>query len=106
MEASPETTEEEGVLSFSFIFCCSFRVAYLCLLFMRLTAQNIITIGKIIIESSTGYEALIIRIEISTVWVDSNLRVLTIVSTIKIRGTKMITAIKKSMNGSNSFLKK
>jgi hypothetical protein len=32
--------------------------------------------------------------------------VLTIVSTIKIKGTKMIIAIKIRMNGSNSFLKK
>ena len=68
MEVSPETKEEEeGVLSFSFIFCCSSRVAFLRLLFMRLTAQNIIAIRKIIIASSMGYEVLTITSEISIV---------------------------------------
>jgi len=67
MEASPETKEEEGVLPFSFIFCCSSRVAFLRLLFMRLTAHNIIAIGKIIIASSIGYVTLTINSEISIV---------------------------------------
>ena len=44
--------------------------------------------------------------EISTVCVDSNLSVLDIMSTIKIRAITIITAIKIRMNGSNSFLKK
>jgi hypothetical protein len=67
MEASPETKEEEGDLSFSFIFGCSSRIAFLRLLFVRLTAQNIIAIGKIIIASSMGYEALTITSEISII---------------------------------------
>jgi hypothetical protein len=56
METPLEAKEEED-LSFSFIFCTSSWVAFLWLLLMRLTAQNIITIGKINIASCIGYAA-------------------------------------------------
>ena len=65
MEAVPETKVEEVDLSFPFD-SCSCEIAFMRLLCMRLTAQNIITIGKIIIASSMGYEVLTITSEIST----------------------------------------
>jgi hypothetical protein len=65
MEAAPETKVEEVDLPFSFDTFSS-GVAFLRLPLMRLTAQNIITLGKIIIASSIGYEVLTITSEIST----------------------------------------
>jgi hypothetical protein len=53
MEAAPETKVEEVDLPFPFD-SCSCEIAFMRLLCMRLTAQNIITIGKIIIASSMG----------------------------------------------------
>jgi hypothetical protein len=53
MEAVPETKVEEVELPFPFD-SCSCEIAFMRLLCMRLTAQNIITIGKSLLHPVWG----------------------------------------------------